>query len=368
MTKSPRSVTKKLQLASLFRWLALLCFIKLAIFMMILLDIPFGTIQNHNPEQVSVTDSEKTPIKESREPLEQSTAQITKQEDQKLVSQAPLPELPQGVDAVKLAQSLKPKQQQTGHSSVIAAQKSDPQNIDIATEQALLSNANLKLPKPLPAPIAKAGETPEPKYLADNNALPVPTLGSATAAKAAASMPIPNTGPAESNFAPVEQQAPLTIPGAPDLPNNIRPGVTNGQPLPPLKSTNMPTPTMPTNPQTTMGMTTESQELQRQQQDILILKKQMDDRLKELQESEAKMKRVIKEANLAEESKLKSMIAMFANMKPKTAAKALEKMSPATACQILSGMTSKQSGDILSYTNPQVTAKLTELLARMKTY
>ena len=36
------------------------------------------------------------------------------------------------------------------------------------------------------------------------------------------------------------------------------------------------------------------------------------------------------------------------------------------AAQILRGMTPKQSGEILSYTNPNVTAKLTELLSRVQ--
>ena len=199
--------------------------------------------------------------------------------------------------------------------------------------------------------------------------LPVPTLGNVTAAKAAASMPVPKTGPAESHFAPVEQQAPLALPGAPDIPDNIPKGNTQGQTLPPLNTDRMPTPDMQ-QPRTrsSIEMTTEAQEIARQQQDMLILKKQMDERLKELQDTEAKMQRMLDEAHGLEAKKLKALILMYANMKPKTAAKALEKMEARTACQILRGMTAKQSGDILSYTNPTVTAKLTELLTRMKTF
>lgn len=368
MTKSPRSVTKKLQLASLFRWLAILCFIKLAIFTMILLDLPFPAFLDKTADHIEPSPTQ-TQAKDDSE-IRQTVNKAAPKETAK--SEAPLPPLPQGAEAARLAQSLKPKHQnvRTTPPALQTEANADIRSIDIETEQALLGHTNLKLPKPLPAPIARAGEEPpKAKLLAENNTLPVPTLGSATAAQAAASMPVPQTGPADSPFAPVEQQSPLKLPGAPEIPSDIPTGRNGGQPLP-LPSTNrMPIPDMQQpKPRSSIEMTTEAQEIARQQQDMLILKKQMDERLKELQESEAKMQRMLEEAQGVEAKKLKNLILMFANMKPKTAAKALEKMEPRTACQILRGMTAKQSGDILSYTNPAVTAKLTELLTRMKTY
>ena len=97
-----------------------------------------------------------------------------------------------------------------------------------------------------------------------------------------------------------------------------------------------------------------------------MLKQQMDDRLKELRTSEKRMQKMLEEAKGVEDQQLKGLVLMFTNMKPKTAAQAIEKMEERVAVQILKGMTPKQSGEILSYTNPQVTAKLTELLSRMR--
>ncbi len=57
---------------------------------------------------------------------------------------------------------------------------------------------------------------------------------------------------------------------------------------------------------------------------------------------------------------------MYANMKPRTAAKALESMDERVAIRILSGMAPKQSGEILTYTNPAKTAKFTEMITRMR--
>ncbi len=57
---------------------------------------------------------------------------------------------------------------------------------------------------------------------------------------------------------------------------------------------------------------------------------------------------------------------MYANMKPRMAAQAMENMDERIAVRILSGMPPKQSGEILTYTNPAKTAKLTELITRMR--
>ena len=109
-----------------------------------------------------------------------------------------------------------------------------------------------------------------------------------------------------------------------------------------------------------------AQELARQQQDILMLRQQMDQRLKDLQDAERKMKDMIREAKDLEDKKIRNLIQMYANMKPRTAAKALESMDERVAIRILSGMAPKQSGEILTYTNPAKTAKFTELITRMR--
>ena len=109
-----------------------------------------------------------------------------------------------------------------------------------------------------------------------------------------------------------------------------------------------------------------AQELARQQQDILMLRQQMDQRLKDLQDAERKMKAMIRDARDLEDKKVRSLIQMYANMKPRTAAKALESMDERVAIRILSGMAPKQSGEILTYTNPAKTAKFTEMITRMR--
>ncbi|MCR5814475.1 MAG: hypothetical protein K6G15_08315 [Desulfovibrio sp.] len=352
MTKSPQSATKRLPLASLFRWLAVLCFIKLSIFTMILLDFPFPALFETKTqlEETETKNQPKTPV-ESRATLtssEQTSSEATK------TSQKADAEKAQSLESPYVPAFLP---EETESPMAEKAPAKEPET--------LFSQPNLPLPAPLPAPIAEPGTLP-PKETHAASAVPVPSLGSVTAAHAAASMPVPQAGPSNSPFAPVEQNAPLTRPGVPDIPAKPQ---ERSLPTPSLAPNARPQAQIPVPGKSQNGLATntEVQELARQQQDILMLKKQMDERLKELQDSEAKVKRMLDQAKGVEDEKLRKLIQMYANMKPKTAAKALESMDERTACQILQYMTPKQSGDILSYTNPAVTAKLTELLTRMRT-
>lgn len=100
---------------------------------------------------------------------------------------------------------------------------------------------------------------------------------------------------------------------------------------------------------------------------MLVLRQQMDQRLKELEGAEKRMQELIRDARTLEDQKVRSLIQMYANMKPRVAAKALENMDERVAVRILSGMAPKQSGEILTYTNPEKTAKFTEIITRMRT-
>lgn len=212
--------------------------------------------------------------------------------------------------------------------------------------------------------------------------LPIPFLGSAREAHAAATvMPVPNVQPAPPNsFSPAAQQMPYgyeanvlgTVPSgiAADTPLPPRgetgaygslPALpTTGSNAVPIPAPNVQPPTNQENPNT------KAQELARQQQDMLLLREQMDQRLKDMQGAEHRMQDLIREARALEDKKMRSLILMYSNMKPKIAAKALENMDDRVAIRILSGMPPKQAGEILTYTNPEKTAEFSELISRMK--
>lgn len=268
----------------------------------------------------------------------------------------------------------------------------------------------LPVPPPLGSPLAAAG-IPAPQTepgtatpasggeaslwnMLGLTSLPIPGLGSAQAAHAAAlDMPVPPVPPPASPFAPAEQTAPLRspsgmsggsrdMPGAPAIPATIPRGQdAGGAPLP---ARGEGAPLLPALPQGTPAPTVaapaprvtpqppaddpnaKAQELARQQQDILMLRQQMDQRLKDLQNAEDKMKDMIREAKELEDKKVRNLILMYGNMKPRMAAQALENMDERVAVRILSGMPPKQSGEILTYTKPAKTAKFTEMITRMR--
>ena len=454
MTKQQPSATK-LRLSKLFRWLAVLCFIKLAMLAMLLLDVPAPSWLGGSPRQEAtkqditsrdftrqdapgMAESGPRGVQQMAEaPAGSGHAQSGQTQSgqisglaQSLSStltslgsdldsavtgikdkaEASLSE-PQGAVAARMAAAAKP---QKGHATVAdaalpaplirvgaAAGASAP---SVTASQSQTFAPNMPEPQALPAPQAAPGTAAPSNSLIvsarPNRAnesewldalglshLPIPGLGSVQAAHAAAlDMPVPQTPTAgQSPFAPAEQTAPLSVPGAPPIPANIPRGQsTDGAPLPPRGAMNgndgylpplpqgqsagtLPVPTVQT-PQNSYANdpNSKAQELARQQQDILVLRQQMDQRLKDIQETEKKMQDMIREARGIENDKVHRLILTYSMMKPKAAAKALESMDERVAIRILSGMSPKQSGEILTYVAPAKTAKFSELIARMR--
>ena len=469
MTKQPHSATK-LRLSKLFRWLAVLCFMKLTILGMLLLDVPTPSWLGGSPRQEAArqdtaiqdtarqdaarqdTAGQDTAGKAESAPrglpqmAEAPTPVAAKAAPDQVSGQAPGPlaglaqslgssltslgsdldsavtaikdkaetslSEPQGAAAARMAAAAKP---QTGHSAAVAdaalpaplirAGASGGAPAPAATSgQIQTFSHSMPEPQALPAPLAEPGTAAPSNSLIvsarPNRAsesewldalglshLPIPGLGSVQAAHAAAlDMPVPQapTG-GQSPFAPAEQTAPLSVPGAPPIPANIPRGQgSDGAPLPPRGSMGgndgflpalpqgqsggtLPAPSVQT-PQNTYANdpNNKAQELARQQQDILVLRQQMDQRLKDMQETEKKMQDMIREARGIENDKVHRLILTYSMMKPKAAAKALESMDERVAIRILSGMSPKQSGEILTYVAPAKTAKFTELITRMR--
>ncbi len=319
------------------------------------------------------------------------TAPVTVEEKPAPIAKAE--ELPQGAEAAELAAASRPRKPQTetmSHlpSPLVGSASFSPLELNAASGIPLLPQ-----PEPLGAPLVSAGvilpqdvsSSPEKSEesiwnVLDLKSLPIPGLGSAQVANAAAlDMPVPPAPRQASPFTPAEQ----LVPAGGREAASYSPGSVNSSnvPLQPRQgpypdsfsapSINPDKPLSAPAPQITGRQTidlnqTQAQELARQQQDLLLLRQQMDQRLKDLQTAEDKMKDILQKAKDAEESKVKSLVQMYSHMKPKMAAQALENMDERMAVRILQGMAPKQSGEILTYTNPAKTAKFTEMFSRMK--
>lgn len=412
MTKSPHSATK-LRLFKLYRLLAMLCVFKLCLFGALLLDMDWraldDVLRGEFSKELSLgddSDVEKMTAaleaegKETSEDVDpadavpQALVEATKKAAEHAEGAPEKGKEPQGLEAALLAAEARPVPRpatvSTGLDDTVKPEDSSAQ--DAAPEKDADSPFT-RPPRLAEPPLLEAGLAGRPRpresgimdMLGLSN-LPIPRLGSVKAAHAAAQdMPVPSVGERTGNtsFAPAAQQNPTVMPGAPAIPPNIprgediaagragmQPGgnAANLPPLPQSPSSIVRPPAPTVRPMTLPDdPNAKAQDLARQEQDMLVLRQQMDQRLKELEGAEKRMQSLIRDARSLEDQKVRSLIQMYANMKPRVAAKALENMDERVAVRILSGMAPKQSGEILTYTNPEKTAKFTEIITRMRT-
>lgn len=364
----------KLKLFRLLGCIGFLCLLKLGVLALVFMEKPnLGFDASQNIEHINQVDQNLTTLN-NNENKQVKTTEINQSNESAKTDTTSTDKndphyMPQGSEAAKLASAIKPKNKQNN------------KNIETNNE-----NANINNDLEFQAVTPKAPEKDTILDILNLTKLPIVWLGSIQTAYAAATdMPIPQAPAAQqSPFAPAEQNAPVhsptdipNIPAAP-LPKTSNPSQPTSRDIPGLPAfkpkeagSSIPAPTSSPVPQIQSATSPEdpnekAQEIARQQQDILMLRQQMDQRLKDLENAERKVKDMIREAKSLEDSKVKNLVQMYANMKPKTAAKALENMDERIAVRILSGMAPKQSGEILTYTNPAKTAKFTELLTRMR--
>jgi len=107
-------------------------------------------------------------------------------------------------------------------------------------------------------------------------------------------------------------------------------------------------------------------ELDRKEQSLRELEKDLDAKLVRLQELDAKLQRMLDDANAMKDQKLRHLIDVYTNMKAKQAATVLETLDEKIAVKILAGMRGKQAGEILTFMQAEKAAKLSEQLTKMQ--
>lgn len=142
--------------------------------------------------------------------------------------------------------------------------------------------------------------------------------------------------PAEPKPAPAEAPAPAEKPSGP-------PGVLDWQEL-----------------------NTRKEDLDRREQAIAELEAKLDQRVKELAALEANLKTMLDQAQKTKDEKLRHLIDVYTNMKPKQAAEVLETLDERIAVKILAGMKGRQAGEILTGVSAKKAATLSEALTRLQ--
>lgn len=107
------------------------------------------------------------------------------------------------------------------------------------------------------------------------------------------------------------------------------------------------------------------EEVQRQEQALQALEEELDAKLDRLQQLETRIQGMIEEADVLKDGKIRHLVDVYSNMKPREAARALEALEEPVAVKILSGMRGRNAGEVLSFVDAERAARLTEALTRM---
>jgi len=108
------------------------------------------------------------------------------------------------------------------------------------------------------------------------------------------------------------------------------------------------------------------EDLDRREQSLKALEKELDAKLTRLQELEAGLGRMIEKADALKDKKLKHLVDVYSNMKAKQAAEVLQTLDEKIAVKILAGMRGRTAGEILTFVNAEKAARLSEALTKMQ--
>ena len=106
--------------------------------------------------------------------------------------------------------------------------------------------------------------------------------------------------------------------------------------------------------------------LDRQEQALKTMEADLNARVAKLQELETMLKGMLSEAKSIKEEKMRHLIDVYTNMKPKQAASVLETLDETIAVKILAGMKGRTAGEILTGVSAKKAAKLSEELTKLQ--
>jgi len=104
--------------------------------------------------------------------------------------------------------------------------------------------------------------------------------------------------------------------------------------------------------------------LVQREKDLELLKKEIDERLRELKQLQVKLESPVKRAKAAQEARFQHLVGVYSSMEPTRAAALLEKMDEPTVVRIFGAMKSKKVASILGLMDPDKAARISSALSR----
>ena len=191
---------------------------------------------------------------------------------------------------------------------------------------------------PMQTPGQVSGQTPA---LPSAAAAPAPIVAVASPAKAVEAV---RAAILDDSLALAAQQAPAPVP-AEKKPSQ---------------------PAQPESVLTIQQIKARAEAMDRQEQALKTMEADLNARLARLQELETTLKGMLSEAKSIKEEKMRHLIDVYTNMKPKQAASVLETLDENIAVKILAGMKGRQAGEILTGVSAKKAAKLSEELTKLQ--
>lgn len=107
-------------------------------------------------------------------------------------------------------------------------------------------------------------------------------------------------------------------------------------------------------------------ELAAKERALSAMEKSIDDKLAELKRVEGALKKLLDEADVLKDARIKRQVDTYAAMKPKQAAEVLSNMDQELAVKILTGMKPKVAGEIMTFVKTDKAAKITEAMSKVQ--
>ena len=107
-------------------------------------------------------------------------------------------------------------------------------------------------------------------------------------------------------------------------------------------------------------------ELAAKERALTAMEKSIDDKLAELKRVEISIKKLLDDADVLKDARIKRQVDTYMAMKPKQAAEVLSNMDQELAVKILTGMKPKAAGEIMTFVKTDKAAKLTEAMTRVQ--
>lgn len=111
---------------------------------------------------------------------------------------------------------------------------------------------------------------------------------------------------------------------------------------------------------------TRTREINKRASELNALQKVIDEKMAELQKMRTDFEEQVKVEKARQNQRMKHLVNLYSNMKPKAAAAVIEKMDIDIAVEILRMMKGREAGKILNAVQPEKASRITQLLSNDK--